>query len=492
MGERTIAPPLPKVVVVVGTYEGVLAGWELSKHNSFQISFATPVHGGSVRSLCIASRGSASTSGNSDKNQSLPGSLLSCGYDEYLKTHDFAKKLTSSGEVRTPSEFGTPLCSSFAPPASSSGLPSTHCLLGFAGGKLVIYKKRDWSVQHVLAGHEGGVSAMAVHPSGKMVLTGGESDGKLKLWDLTKGRLAYVSKIQPARTNIQGRTHYDAVVSLVWSPVNGDAYAFAYGSHLTVRDVATGKDLLDTELPSRVNQICLLDVSEGLFVAAACNDGSLPVLAVQSVDNTEGERRGMMAIEPVEGPVAREERFKCIHAVGGYHVVTANSAGVVSLMDLQGAINMIMSDDKNDDGVDAGNPVDPSSDTDDESVDHESDKGTSEDEETGEEELAVDMIDSIQLGTGARITCLAVYSCERDDDLSDPPSDASVDNEEVETIPRENAPEEDRENFQRVKRKWEKEVVMDPEAVERARALVTEAKKIQKRKEKKSKKHKTR
>jgi hypothetical protein len=67
-----------------------------------------------------------------------------------------------------------------------------------------------------------------------------------------------------------------------------------------------------------------------------------------------------------------------------------------------------------------------------------------------------------------------------------------VDNEEVETIPRENAPEEDRENFQRVKRKWEKEVVMDPEAVERARALVTEAKKIQKRKEKKSKKHKTR
>ena len=104
------------LVVFVGTYDGVLAGWEL-KDSKFHLTFATAVHSGSVRSLSIA------TSPNDD----VPGSLLSCGYDETLRTHDWHKKLTSSGEVRTPTDFGTPVCSSFAPPKSQS----THCIIGF-------------------------------------------------------------------------------------------------------------------------------------------------------------------------------------------------------------------------------------------------------------------------------------------------------------------------------------------------------------------------
>jgi len=448
------------VVVAVGTYDGVLAGWELDEERKFKISFATPVHGGSVRSLSIASKG----------QQAEPGSLLSCGYDETLKTHDFSKRITSSGEVRTPADFGTPVCSSFAPPMSSlSGnrAPSTHCLLGFSGGKLVIYKKRDWSVQHVLAGHEGGVGALAVHPSGKMALSGGESDGKLKLWDLTKGRLAYVTKIQPAHSFIPGRTHYDAVVSLVWSPENGNAYAFCHGSHVTVRDVASGKDLLDVDLPSRVNQICLLSVREGLFVAAACNDGSLPMLAVQNVDDASEERRAIMAIEPVDTPVAGEERFKCIQAVAGYHVVTANSAGVVSLMNLQGAVNMIMTDEDLPDEEEE-TPVRRESD---------------EEGEDDEEELAVDIIDSIRLGSGARITCLA--ACAYDDEATM----SGVDVEEAEKDESAAAAEDNLDDDKNLKRKREKEVHMDPEAVERARKLVSKAKQIQKKRS--SKKHKT-
>jgi WD40 repeat protein len=479
-----------KIIIAAGTYDGGIAGYELNLQqpheeddndsqpnekggNRLQIVFASPVHGGSVRSLTVAS---------STGSSSL---LLSTGYDEMLKTHDFGKRLTSSGEVRTPADFGTPVCAAFAPPFGGSS-SSTHCLVGFGnssvptegasvtGGKLVIYKKRDWSVVHVLPGHEGGVATVAVHPTGKLALSGGLQDGKLKLWDLERGRLAFSSPtIKAVATHIQGRKHYDSIDSIVWSHATGDCYAFCHGSHITVRDVETGKDMLDVDLPSKVNQICLLQGPEGLFVAAACNDGSLPVLAVENVDDDKAARRAIMAIEPVDGPVAGEERFKCIQTVTGYYVATANSAGVVSLMNLEGAVRMITSPTAgNDESDDEEAPVHAESDASDD------------DDDDVEEELAVEIIDSVQLGTGARITCLAAWTCPLDTaDKQEQPvtqtnntekRDVSVDSKSNKKFKRDNG--------------VTKEVFMDPASLEKARALVSKAKKIQKRKS--EKKHK--
>ena len=437
---------MPKTYsIAVGTYDGVLAGWNYVD-DSLRLLFATPVHGGSLRSLARTG-----------------ATLLSCGYDEILQTHDWNKQVTSSGQVRTPADFGTPVCSAFC--------ATTHCLVGFAGGKMVIYKKRDWSVQHVLGGHEGGVASIAAHPSGSLALSAGVSDGKLKLWDLTKGRLAYVNKIHPAHTNIQGRTHYDPVVSLVWSP-SGDRYGFAYGSHITVRDVDTGKDLLDVELPCRVNQICFLE--DGAYVAAAGNDGSLPVLAVDG--ETDEERPAILAIEPVEGPVAGEERYKCIQSVEGTILATANSAGVVSLMDLKGAIHMIQSPSEE-------TPVHPSSDEDDED---DGDEDSMDSENDDEKELAVEILDSVVLGSGARITCMVAAAIEtekKEEATPEPTSKPVVEEDESE----EPQPADDP---SRKRGRDDHKIAMDPEAVAKARALVAEAKVIQEnRRKKKKKKH---
>jgi len=516
MAEESIQSLLPaKVILAAGTYDGVLAGYELKlydkhasrdeddddgnqPHNKLKIVFASPVHGGSVRSLTMSSRSNKSDDGGDSSSSSCL--LLSTGYDEMLKTHDFGKRLTSSGEVRTPADFGTPVCSAFAPPhggggmsSSSGGSGSTHCLVGFgssagnetaasgSGGKLVIYKKRDWSVQHVLNGHDGGVASVAVHPTGKLALTGGIQDGKLKLWDLERGRLAYSSPtIKAAATQVQGRKHYDSIVSIVWSN-EGDCYAFCHGSHITVRDVATGKDLLDVELPSKVNQVCLMRGPEGLFVAAAGNDGSLPVLAVENVDDNESERRAMMAIEPVDGPVAGDERFKCIQTVTGYYVATANSGGVVSLMNLQGSITMITSPSSSNEDYEE-KPVHSESDDDDDVDDKV--------EEEEEEELAVDIVDSILLGSGARITCLAAWAAP----LETPPKqieESAVVNNKKEERKLDVLEDAKKSNNRKHKRdETKKDVVMDSEALEKARALVSQAKKIQKRKSKKSKRQK--
>lgn len=448
------------LVIAAGTYDGVLAGWEFTeqskssnssktKSRPLTLSFATAVHEGSIRSLCMA--------GNTNKNE--PGSLLSCGYDETLKTHDWNKRQTSSGEVRTPAGFGTPICSAFAPPTGHS----THCVVGFSqDGKICIYKKRDWSVQHVLNGHEGGIGSLAVHPTGKLALSGGVTDGKLKLWDLTKGRLSFVTKIDPASTHA-GRARYDPITSVIWSE-NGDFYALSHGSHVTVREVATGKALLDVEMLSRVNQVALMSGPEGLFVVAACNDGSLPVLAVE--DNAEESRKAIMAIEPVDSHLAREERFKCIQSVRDYYVVTANSAGVVSLMNLQGAINMIMSPQEEDEN---SLPSDS-----DESGDEEND----DDDDT---ELAVDIVESVRLGTGARITCLAAWCKTNESQIEE-----AEQQEVVENKTKKNEPVEKQRTYKREMSRADES--MDPEAVKKARSLVKKAKKLKRKRDQKKKK----
>jgi WD domain, G-beta repeat len=515
-GALTLSPTL--ITIAAGTYDGGIASYKMELRpngpaengsaldeddndvsetgvalsNKLQIIFASPVHKGSVRSLSVAISPTVKRS----------GLLLSTGYDEMLHAVRFGADsvFRSEGEVRTPADFGTPCCSAFAPPYTGikdANTASTHCLVGFGaaasssedgttvsstGGKLVIYKKRDWSVQHVLAGHDGGVASISVHPTGKLALSGGQQDGKIKLWDLERGRLAFSSptirKSAGSSTAGQSKSFYDSIDCIVWNNSNGgDCYAFCHGSHITVRDVHTGKDMLDVDLPSKVNQICLLHGAEGLFVAAACNDGSLPLLAVSITSNNdtsdarlfeENERPAIMAIEPVEGPVAGQERFKCIQAVCGYHVVAANSAGVVSVMNLQGAVNMLTSPD-----AEAVNDM----------YDEASENEEDDDAEEIETELAVDIIDSVQLGSGARITCLTAWVSALDQATSDIQV-ADAGSQQTATVPA----EREAGKYVRKDARITQQVVLDPESLERARNLVSVAKKLQKRKS--EKKHK--
>ena len=547
-----------KVLIAVGTYDGGVASYEMdldvSEHTTsasinakLQMIFASPVHQGSVRSLMAAATNSNTSNNNSNNkitdNQSKrskssrnehdstvkptssttasspPFILVSSGYDEMIKIHDYRKHTTCNGEIRLPTQYGTPNCSSFAPPYNNSpngSNSSTHCLIGFvggienttdvtagktlsasvggSGGSLVIYKKRDWSVQHVLRGHEGGgIGSVAVHPSGKLALSGGMNDGKIKVWDLQRGRLAYTNSIQPKKvlqfksSSSSSKKEYDAIVCIVWAN-NGECYGYCYGNHITVQHVSTGRDLLDVELPSKVNQICFINGTEGTFVAAACNDGSLPVLAIESIASASSskpddqERRAIMAIEPVDGPIAREERFKCIQSIYGYYVATANSAGVVSVMNLGGAVNMITSPSNTtieDDGDDDR----------DEDDEEDIDDNEDDDDDESEQELAVDIIDSVQIGNGARITCLVAWTTPLPDVTSntgdEPLHFENIDGEMNDSIEDHYSNEK---NHNKKKRALVQDnrntniVELDPDTLSKARALVSQAKKIQRKK----------
>ncbi len=505
--ENNLDGNLPgRLVVVAGTYDGVLAGWDSvvkeddgskdqnetqgsdnlmdmlnskseDKNSFLKMNFAMAVHDGSVRSLSIATK--------DKENAVVPDAMISCGYDEFINIFSLTKQ-SQSGELKTPSDLGTPTCSSFAPPNDPS---PTHVLVGLSTGKIVIYRKKDWSVVHILGGHdEKGVTCIAVHPSGKMALSGG-SDGKINLWNLMTGRLAFVHKIRNGNKKGMKCTIND----IIWSK-DGKRYAFCtHQGNITAREMETGEDLLNIDLPTsaRPNQICFIGGDDGLFLAAGCNDGGLPVFVVGSVDeddDEDGTRRALMAIEPLEGvATAGEERFKCIQSVeggSGFLVVTANSGGIISVVDLEGAARMMLED---------ANLEESKGESDQNKND---DVDNNDDEE--DEDLAAEILCSVRIGTGARITTICAWSTsetEKSDVKVSDEEDAKNIKDLVEDEGDNIKESENNRNVQRKKRKKENvtidtklhKIEMDSEAIERARALVTQAKKHEKRKKKKKK-----
>eukprot|EP00525_Craspedostauros_australis_P001758 CAMPEP_0198115180 /NCGR_PEP_ID=MMETSP1442-20131203/6362_1 /TAXON_ID= /ORGANISM="Craspedostauros australis, Strain CCMP3328" /LENGTH=219 /DNA_ID=CAMNT_0043772639 /DNA_START=36 /DNA_END=695 /DNA_ORIENTATION=+ len=217
-----------------------------------------------------------------------------------------------------------------------------------------------------------------------------------------------------------------------------------------------------------------------------------------------------MAIEPVDNVVAGEERFKCVAYASGYHVVTANSAGVVSLMDLSGAVRMMMGDDADDVDAEAADGRQRGGTGDGNEGD---DEDESDEDEDAEEELAVDIIDSVRLGTGARITALAVWY--DDSIMAEEASDIGADEENIDVVPgdldsndendsdAENDDDDEngknKSNKREIsgddkrsskKRRETPKEMMDPNEVEKARQLVSQAKKLKKKKDKKKQKQK--
>lgn len=483
-----------RLIIIAGTYDGVLAGFDTVSHareqdahdvdlmllrkndgTHLKLSFAMAAHEGSVRCLDICS----STAMTHDKKRPRdggeimhePGSLLSGGFDETINIFNLQKH-TQAGELKTPNDLGSPLCCSFAPPSLCAGAaPPTHALVGTTSGKIVLYKKRDWSVQHVLSGHdEGGVQCLAVHPTGRMALSGGR-DGKIVLWDLMKGRLAFVYKIAMKKKNRK-----ESVNHIVWSE-DGNRYAFCYGSKITARDVASGEDLLDVDMPSRVNQLAFIGGPEGMFLAAACDDGGLPVLEVGQLeeDGDANTRRAIMAIEPVDKVVAGDDRLKCIRSIeggSGFLVVTANSGGVISVMDLEGAARMMLTP-SSDDGSDDENDSDSTS------------KDT--DDSDGDIEVACEILDSVRIGSGARITNLTAWSSAGEDDhsLDDNEEDSQSDSESVSDLEEDMPVDATNKTKTKGSNDNTKEIELDKEALEKARKLVVQAKKHQQRKKKK-------
>ena len=88
--------------------------------------------------------------------------LASGGSDEHIRLYDLRRR-AEAGELLY--HKGTVTSLGF--------VGSAHLLSGSDDGTVCIWRVYDWSLLHVLGGHKGPVTALAVHPSGKLALTTG-------------------------------------------------------------------------------------------------------------------------------------------------------------------------------------------------------------------------------------------------------------------------------------------------------------------------------
>merc|ERR1711962_999662 len=209
--------------ILLGTYEAFVLGYKLADdlttgNRSLQTSFANHAHSSTVRSVAAADK-----------------FLVTAGSDENVKIFN----------LRNRTEHGN-LTHSDGTLRSMKFYDKRHLVTGSEDNMICIVKATgSWNVEKTLAKHQGAVTDLAVHPSGKMMLSIGE-DNKLITWNLIKGRSAYV-------TNIKERADF-----VRWSP-SGTHYIVGFYKHVDVYSVANASVLFSIKTAGRSNDVAFFD-----------------------------------------------------------------------------------------------------------------------------------------------------------------------------------------------------------------------------------------
>mmetsp|Transcript_23163 Transcript_23163/g.30247 ORF Transcript_23163/g.30247 Transcript_23163/m.30247 type:complete len:275 (+) Transcript_23163:148-972(+) len=222
--------------IVLGSYEGFIHGWDIkdidwTDPNIFleKLSFAFQAHDGGVKSLSVAKSG--------PKQGRL---LVTGGQDELIRIYDLEQKI-ELGELQQHS--GTITALDF--------FGSSNLLSASEDKTIVIWRVHDWAALHVLGGHKGAITSLAVHPTGKLAMSS-SVDRTIRCWDLVNGRNAYISRVEGVPNH------------LCWS---GDGSRYAY-SLQALRSKGGAENPVSTEGP--LFQVILHAVGE----AAPCGTAS--------------------------------------------------------------------------------------------------------------------------------------------------------------------------------------------------------------------------
>lgn len=211
--------------ITAGCYEGGLYGWTASSDSEGTIGtpelmWSFGAHIGAVKAVAVDEAGEILATG---------------GEDEYIKLFNL-KTRTERGEL-------------FQHKGSITALAfykSSHLLSASVDGTVCIWRTHDWLCLHVLGGHKDAVTCLALHPSGRMALSGSK-DRTLRLWNLVEGRCAYITKPTFPKVAVIDR--------IEWSP-SGSFYAMVAAGTLHLFDATqAGKPTpISTHVqPKRIN-----------------------------------------------------------------------------------------------------------------------------------------------------------------------------------------------------------------------------------------------
>lgn len=106
--------------------------------------------------------------------------------------------------------------------------------------KIVSDTDQPWRLVQTLLGHNGGITAIAIHPAGQ-ILASGSTDRTIKLWDLDQGKLLHTFV---GRSLFSKVGHRDRISTLTFS-ANG-ATLFSGSDDGTIKAWDTSRNLIDT------------------------------------------------------------------------------------------------------------------------------------------------------------------------------------------------------------------------------------------------------
>jgi len=208
--------------IMVGTYEEFILGFKISKKiktdGEYELTqtFTQRSHVGPVRSLVGVNK-----------------FVVSGGSDELCKIFDLSSRV-EHGQLMH--HQGTVSC------LDSHG--KTYLFSASDDNSLVVVKVGSWQVEKTLYKHQAGITALAIHPTGKLAFSAGK-DRKLITWNLVKARPAFIS-------NIKGIAEF-----LTVSP-DGNSYCVGLHRRVDVYSVQSAGIQYSIDLKCRPNCLAFL------------------------------------------------------------------------------------------------------------------------------------------------------------------------------------------------------------------------------------------
>jgi len=122
------------------------------------------------------------------------------------------------------------------------------------GGKLAIWRSKDWEVMSELRGHRGSIRDFSIHPTGKL-LTTISADQTLKIWNLSTSKVIVTQKMPKPGQCVQ------------WSR-DGSSYIVARDKKVLMYNV-DGVTIGLTKHPYKVS--CIAELSDKIILAGLDN-----------------------------------------------------------------------------------------------------------------------------------------------------------------------------------------------------------------------------
>jgi len=261
--------------IVVGTYEEYVLGYKIVPHLKkakgcdLVQSFTVKSHCGSVRSISAGSK-----------------YVVSGGSDEICKIFDMTKR----------SEHGTLMHHEGTVSCLATHSPTSHLVTASDDNSLSVVRMGSWQVEKTLYKHTAGVTALALHPTGKLAFSAGK-DKKMITWNLVKARPAFIS-------NIKGIAEFISV-----SP-DGSKYAVGVHRRVDVYSIETAGVEYTIELKARPN--CLVFITDAIVAVAG--------------ESSNIEIHSLIEKKMLRSWVAHETRVRCMLLLGENFMVTSSSS----------------------------------------------------------------------------------------------------------------------------------------------------------------------